>query len=124
MTLHVVRCDALEPQPWKNGGGLTREVPAWPAREQWALRLSVADIRVGWPFSAFPGVDRWFSVLEGAGLLLTIGSDSHVIRARADLLVLYRHEPGLRGIPASRRLAALVFSGTAAPFCDVLVASR
>ena len=44
--------------------------------------------------------------------------------ARADLLVLDRHEPGLRGIPPQRLLDALVFSGTAAPFRDVLVAGR
>jgi formimidoylglutamate deiminase len=44
--------------------------------------------------------------------------------ARADLLVLDRHESGLRGIPPPRLLDALVFSGTAAPFRDVLVAGR
>jgi formimidoylglutamate deiminase len=44
--------------------------------------------------------------------------------ARADLLVLDTTEPGLLGIPPERLLDALVFSGTAAPFRDVMVAGR
>ena len=44
--------------------------------------------------------------------------------ARADLLVLDGQESGLRGIPAGRQLDALVFSGAAAPFRDVLIAGR
>ncbi len=99
MTLHVVRCDAVEPQPWKNGGGLTRELLAWPAREEWSLRLSVADIRVDGPFSAFPGVDRWFAVLEGAGVLLTLPDGPHTV--------------GFEDAP-------LHFRGEAAPPCELL----
>lgn len=79
MTLRWVHADAVEPQPWKNGGGRTRELLTWPARDAsgkdsgdgWALRISVADIDADGPFSAFPGVDRWFAVLEGAGVRLT-----------------------------------------------------
>jgi environmental stress-induced protein Ves len=99
MTLHVVRCDAVEPQPWKNGGGLTRELLAWPARDEWALRISVADIRADGPFSAFPGVDRWFAVLEGAGVLLTLPDGKHMVRAEGK---------------------ALHFRGEAAPCCELL----
>ena len=75
MTLHVVRADAVEPQRWQNGGGLTRELLAWPDRGgpggDWALRISVADIGADGPFSAFAGVERWFAVLEGAGVRLS-----------------------------------------------------
>ena len=99
MTLHVVRCDTMEPQPWKNGGGLTRALLAWPARDDWALRLSVADIRADGPFSAFPGVDRWFAVLEGAGVLLTLSDGKHTVQADA---------------------APLHFRGETAPPCELL----
>jgi len=74
--MNVVRCDAVEPQPWRNGGGLTRELLAWPSRDHWALRISVADIRADGPFSAFPGVDRWFAVLEGNGVKLQLPGGS------------------------------------------------
>jgi formimidoylglutamate deiminase len=44
--------------------------------------------------------------------------------ARADLLVLDTAEPGLLGVPPERLLDALVFSGTARPFSDVMVGGR
>jgi uncharacterized protein len=91
MTPHVVRCDAVEPQPWKNGGGLTRELLAWPSREHWALRISVADIRADGPFSAFPGVDRWFAVLEGAGVLLPLPEGERRVQA-GDAPLAFRGE--------------------------------
>jgi hypothetical protein len=42
------------------------------------VRISVARIDRNGPFSAFPGVERWFSVLEGAGVILNI--DSQVLK--------------------------------------------
>ena len=72
MTLRLVRADAVAPQPWRNGGGLTRELLAWPQPDRWQLRISVADIRRDGPFSAFDGVDRWFAVLDGAGVRLAL----------------------------------------------------
>ena len=60
----------LTPQPWKNGGGKTRELLAWPHPSDWILRLSVADIEADGPFSSFPGVQRWFAVLRGNGVRL------------------------------------------------------
>lgn len=71
--LHLVHLAEVPPQPWRNGGGVTRELLAWsphgPAAE-WALRVSVADIDRDGPFSAFPGIDRHFAVLEGEGVVL------------------------------------------------------
>ena len=58
--------------PWKNGGGVTRELLRLPAAatDDWTLRISVADIDVDGPFSPFPGITRWFAVLAGAGVRL------------------------------------------------------
>ena len=66
----IVHIDDVRAQPWKNGGGLTRELLAWPSRDAWSVRVSVADIERDGPFSPFPGVERWFTVLEGAGVVL------------------------------------------------------
>lgn len=73
----IVEADAVPPQPWKNGGGVTRELLRWPAAGAWQLRLSLADIAADGPFSAFPGVVRWFVVLEGDGVELTIDGQPH-----------------------------------------------
>lgn len=54
--------------PWRNGGGVTRELLAWPDPHDWLLRASVADIHASGPFSKFPGVDRWFAVLAGGAV--------------------------------------------------------
>lgn len=60
----------VSPVPWRNGGGLTHELLAWPSPQDWRCRLSVADIAGDGPFSAFPGVVRHFVVLDGDGVVL------------------------------------------------------
>lgn len=72
MKIHVIELSGVTPQPWRNGGGVTRELLAWPAASgaDWLVRVSVADIDRDGPFSAFPGVQRCFAVLQGAGVVL------------------------------------------------------
>lgn len=73
--VHLVRLADVAPQPWRNGGGLTRELLAWPAgAAAWQVRVSVAEIRRDGPFSVFAGVQRCFQVLSGAGVLLGAGA--------------------------------------------------
>jgi uncharacterized protein len=55
---------------WRNGGGHTRELIAWPDAAAWTLRLSVALVERDGPFSAWPGVVREFALLDGAGVVL------------------------------------------------------
>lgn len=61
---------AFTRQPWKNGAGITHEI----ARRQDAAgllwRLSIAEVGSDGPFSAFPGLARILTVIEGAGLHL------------------------------------------------------
>ena len=61
----IIEADAVTPQAWRNGGGQTRELLAWPSAADWSLRISRADIERSGPFSAFAGVQRWFEVLSG-----------------------------------------------------------
>ncbi len=70
MRFNVVRFEDIAPQPWKNGGGVTRELFAWPRADDWRVRISVADIEKDGPFSAFPGIKRSIVVLSGAGIWL------------------------------------------------------
>ena len=72
MTLHTIQTDAARTYPWRNGGGVTRELLTWPplSGDDWAVRVSVATIDKDGPFSAFPGIQRWFAVLDGAGVQL------------------------------------------------------
>ena len=72
MTMTPIRADDIAPQAWRNGGGTTRELLARPSSGDWRVRVSVADIESDGPFSLHAGVHRWFAVLKGAGVELTI----------------------------------------------------
>ena len=64
--------------PWKDGGGSTTEIAIEPAgaglSDPFLWRVSSARVEVSGPFSRFPGQARALLLLEGAGLLLNIGS--------------------------------------------------
>ena len=66
-----ITIDDIAPAPWKNGGGVTREIALCADDKGMAWRLSVADVARAGPFSAFPGLKRVLTVIEGNGLLLT-----------------------------------------------------
>lgn len=73
MSLTRFHRSTLPAQPWKNGGGVTREVLCLPADSGFAhfdWRVSIAQIARSGPFSAFPGVDRVITLLEGGGVHL------------------------------------------------------
>lgn len=72
MTTRLVHLADTPPRRWRNGGGVTRELLAWPRADGWRVRVSVADVDADGPFSAFPGVQRWFAVLDGAGVELDV----------------------------------------------------
>lgn len=76
-----IAAETVAPQAWRNGGGQTRELLTWPPDGPWQLRISRADITANGPFSAFPGVTRWFAVLQGKGVVLSLDSRRHTVVA-------------------------------------------
>jgi len=59
--------------PWKNGGGRTTEIAAYPpgaTLDTFLCRVSLADVERDGPFSPFPGIDRTIVLLDGAGMRL------------------------------------------------------
>lgn len=99
MTINTVSAPDVLPVPWRNGGGRTRELLVWPATQDWALRISVADISADGPFSVFEGIQRWFAVIEGPGVALTFPDGERRVRLND---------------------APLRFDGAAAPHCRLL----
>ncbi len=79
MTRQRVALEDALPQPWRNGGGSTQELLAWPAAGAWQLRVSVAEIARDGPFSRFPDIERWFAVLEGAGVVLNFAQGERTL---------------------------------------------
>jgi len=83
MSIQVVELDHVVATPWRNGGGTTRDLLAWPTAQSWQLRISVAAIERDGPFSDFSGIDRWFAVLRGVGVALRMGGERYEIRSGA-----------------------------------------
>jgi len=81
VSVRMIRVDEVAAQRWRNGGGLTRELLTWPRAEAWRLRVSVADVEADGPFSSFPSVERWFTVLDGNGVELTVAGAAHRLTA-------------------------------------------
>ena len=77
MTWNIVHLADIPATPWRNGGGVTRELAMWPDAGDWAWRMSVADVDQSGPFSKFEGIERWFAVLEGAGVQLDVAGVPH-----------------------------------------------
>lgn len=75
-TGHLVALADCPALPWRNGGGITHDLLAWPPGDApcpaWQLRVSVATIDRDGPFSRFDGMQRWFTVLSGAGVRLRL----------------------------------------------------
>lgn len=75
MAVRIIRNDDLVRVPWKNGGGTTAEVAAFPEGsgfETFGWRISMADVASDGPFSVFPGIDRTLIVVEGDGIELDV----------------------------------------------------
>ncbi|RAC78746.1 HutD family protein, partial [Burkholderia multivorans] len=87
MAAALIRAADLVASPWKNGGGVTREIaagfpeaghadapgadaPGAGALDTFVWRVSVADVGAAGPFSRFDGVDRTLVLLSGAGMTL------------------------------------------------------
>ena len=74
------------------------------ATTDWQLRISRADIACDGPFSAFAGVQRWFAVISGNGVVLHMPTaDGHTL----DHHLLPGHKP-------------LHFDGGLAPGCTLV----
>jgi environmental stress-induced protein Ves len=74
--------------PWKNGGGMTREVASGTLQAPTASaeltdgfdwRVSVADVDAEGSFSAFPEIDRVITLVEGEGMVLTVDGTPHPV---------------------------------------------
>jgi environmental stress-induced protein Ves len=85
--MQIIRFADVKPQPWRNGGGVTRElashsggVSAGTAASEggaWDWRVSIADVTSAGDYSPFPGMERVLTVVEGELLLLAVDGTEH-----------------------------------------------
>ena len=75
MSVRKLLATAHRATPWKNGGGTTIEVAAYPEGagiDAFVWRVSIARVDAPGPFSRFDGVDRSIAVVTGRGMSLAI----------------------------------------------------
>lgn len=80
MSLQRFNLVDLPAMPWKNGGGVTREIVCQPPgadMDSFDWRVSIAHIASDGPFSSFVGIDRVITLLNGGGVHL-LGDDGKV----------------------------------------------
>ncbi|WP_350005268.1 HutD family protein [Pseudarthrobacter sp. WHRI 8279] len=84
--MEIIRFADLKPEPWRNGGGVTREIagnsgagsgPGTGHNGGWDWRVSIAEVSKAGDFSPFPGMERVLTVVEGELLLLTVDGAEH-----------------------------------------------
>ncbi|MGE0546837.1 MAG: HutD family protein [Kofleriaceae bacterium] len=128
-------------QAWRNGGGITHELLRQPDRDDYALRLSIAEVTRSGPFSQFGGYRRWTMLVEGGPLelagarLATVGDlveldgEQHVtaaITGTAKLLnVLARNDTarmvGFGATPRALAVAIAICDGAVMPLWNLRV---
>ncbi|MBI5274884.1 MAG: HutD family protein [Burkholderiales bacterium] len=79
MNWQVVERADVAPTRWRNGRGTTQELLAWPHADEWRARISIAEIAQDGPFSRYPAAERWFSIIDGAGVTLEVGGGTQVL---------------------------------------------
>lgn len=82
-TGRILRANELQPRPWRNGLGVTRELALYPPgadADDFLWRCSIAEVVGPAPFSLFPGIDRIIVLLDGAGFRMTLdGARVHAL---------------------------------------------
>ncbi|TRO11224.1 HutD family protein [Ectopseudomonas mendocina] len=96
-------CILLDPataraMPWKNGGGTTVELAISPADaglEDFAWRISTAQVAVDGAFSSFPGIDRSLAVLAGNGVCLQRADGQREMLLSGDAIAVFSGEEAI-----------------------------
>ncbi|HEV2285510.1 MAG TPA: HutD family protein [Steroidobacteraceae bacterium] len=82
----VLRAAQRAAVPWKNGGGVTREVAVYPPGSDFTSfdwRVSIAEIASPGPFSVFADIDRRMVVLSGRLTLSIDGAAPLILTAES-----------------------------------------
>jgi len=77
--MKTIRNSDLVEVPWKNGGGVTRDISSAAVNGKLIWRISMADVAHDGAFSEFSGLQRILTVIRGNGMVLE--SSHNVLQA-------------------------------------------
>lgn len=95
-------------RPWRNGGGVTRDIALFPAGasdDTFLWRASLATIEAAGPFSAWPDVDRSLMLLHGE-LAVTIGGAAERFLGPEDSSIDFAGETAVTARPVGGECTA------------------
>src|SRR4051794_32177689 len=79
--MEIIRFAELKARPWRNGGGVTRELARQPRTpppdNAWDWRVSIAEVTRAGAFSGCAGMERVLTVIDGELLLLRVNGAEH-----------------------------------------------
>ncbi|MDA3624028.1 HutD family protein [Saccharopolyspora sp. WRP15-2] len=104
----VVDPERVEPKPWRNGRGITRELWAEPPGADFEWRLSLADLGEDGPFSRFDAVERVFTPVVGGGFELVVDGRPHHADRYQQIRFPGEAEVALRGLVEPARVLNLM----------------
>lgn len=91
----VIAYSGIVPALWRNGGGVTRQIasgkldvagnPELVSGDDWDWRISIAEVGTAGDFSAFDGISRILTVIEGGGMDITIDGVRQLLEPFAPL---------------------------------------
>jgi uncharacterized protein len=93
--MRIIRRSEFKTTRWKNGGGITHEIARLGQEDDFAWRLSIAEVRESGPFSLFILHDRILTVIDGAGM--TLVSDKTTLPALPFTPVRFSGRTTIRG---------------------------
>jgi environmental stress-induced protein Ves len=93
--VRLLRFHELPASPWRNGGGMTREIAALRDSDgaEFLWRLSIATVNADGPFSTFAGIDRTIAVLAGRGMELELPDRTVSLSAGSEPFAFGGEEP-------------------------------
>lgn len=80
--------EGYDSKPWKNGRGITHDIALIPpnaGHDNFDLRFALSPITEDGVFSAFPGIERVITLIEGAGLALEFADRQERLEPDASL---------------------------------------
>jgi environmental stress-induced protein Ves len=83
--IQFLRAAARQPVPWKNGGGVTREVARDPGSNDtqgFDWRVSIAEVALAGPFSLFRGCQRHIAIIAGDGMGFVTAAGERMLKPR------------------------------------------
>ena len=79
LTVGLLPRDEQGTTPWRDGGGVTRELAAGVIDDELVWRVSIARIDEPGAFSRWPGLHRSLTLLTGDEVVLSIGGNEHAV---------------------------------------------